>query len=104
VLGDDRPALVDRLAEQVEHRPSVSLPTGTDRRAGVEHVIPRLQPVGAAEGDRPHAAAAEVLLHLAGEVHAVAFDADGVVNARELVLGELGVERRADDLCDLPVP
>ena len=60
--------------------------------------------VGAAQGDAAHAAAAQVLLHFAGEVDLRAFDVgvdlDGVVDRRQVVLGKLDVERRADDLRD----
>ncbi len=50
-------------------RPSVALPTGTrDRAAGVDALLAADQAVGAAQGDAADAAAAEVLLHLAGEV------------------------------------
>ena len=50
-------------------RPSVSMPTGTRHRAaGVDRVHAADEAVGGAEGDAADAAAAEVLLHLAGQV------------------------------------
>ena len=58
-----------------------------------------------AEGDAADAAAAQVLLHLAGEVdlHALVLGLDlhGVVDRRQVAFVELGVERRADDLRDV---
>ena len=72
-------------------RPSVALPTGTfTGLAGVEAVLAADQAVGAAEGDAADAAAAEVLLHFAGEVdlHALVLgdDLHGVVDRRQAVL------------------
>ena len=49
-------------------RPSVSRPTGTDTGPPVSAAVDAAdEAVGAAQGDAPDAAAAEVLLHLAGE-------------------------------------
>ena len=86
-------------------RPRVSLPTGTvSGRAGIDAIHAAAKAVGAAQRHRPHPAAAQVLLHFADQVHrdAVvgAVDGDGVVDLGKLVLGELGVEGRADDLGD----
>ena len=54
-------------------RPSVALPTGTvTGRAGVDALHAADQAVGAAQGDAADAAAAEVLLHLAGQVELIA--------------------------------
>ena len=88
---------------RLKTRPSVPLPTGTvDRGTGVEHFHSADHAVGRAQGDAPHAAAAQVLLHFARhlDVHALdlAIDFEGVVNLRQRVFGKLGVERRADDL------
>ena len=63
-----RAAAVDRVAEQVEHaaeRPRRPAPSPARR---FDDVHAADQAVGAAEGDAPDAAAAEVLLHLAGQV------------------------------------
>ena len=86
-------------------RPSVALPTGTvTGLAGVDALLAADQTVGAAQGDAADAAAAQVLLHFAGEVdlHALVLgdDLHGVVDRRQAVFGELDVERRADDLRD----
>ena len=104
-VGVDRAAAVDRLADDVEHAAERRLADGhRDRPAGVDAVLAADQAVGAAQRDAPHAAAAQVLLHLAGEVdlHALVLgdDLHGVVDRRQLVLVELDVERRADDLRD----
>jgi hypothetical protein len=114
----DRPALggfhraqaVDGLADQIEH-PAEGLDAHghADRRAGVEDGRAALEAVGRAEGDRADASAAEVLGHLAPErlleglpEHLAGhFDAQGVVDPRKLVLRELRVQGRTDDLGDL---
>ena len=82
---------------RLKTRPSVALPTGTrDRGAGVDAVHAADHAVGVAQGDAAHAAAAEVLLDLAGEVglHALLLghDLHGVVDRRQMVLG--GTRRR----------
>ena len=105
-LGVDRPAAVDRFAQQVEDAAERLL---ADRhchgRAGIDHVHAAHQAVGRAEGDAADPVAAEVLLHLAGQLdlHAldIGFDREGVVDLRQVAFLELGVERRADDLHDL---
>ncbi len=103
----DRAALVDRVAEQVEHAAEARLADrDRDRRARVDDVLAADHAVGRAERHRPHASAAEVLLHLADEallaaVRCAIVELEGVVDAREGVLGELRVERGSDDLRDL---
>ncbi len=106
LVGVDRAAAVDRLAEQIEHAAQRGLADGhRDRRAGVDALLAADQAVGAAQGDAADAAAAEVLLHLAGQVELDALvlgvDLDGVVDRRQVAFGELDVERRADDLRDV---
>ncbi len=81
------------------------MPTGTfTGLAGIEAFLAADQAVGAAQRDATHAAAAEVLLHLAGEIdlHALVLgdDLHGVVDGRQVVFGKFDVERRADDLRD----
>ena len=67
--------------------------------------MPRHEAVGRAEGDRADAVAAQVLLHLAGELEVDALvlvvDLEGVIDLGQVAFVELGVERRADDLDDL---
>src|SRR5439155_13405174 len=62
--------------------------------------------VGAAQGDAPDPAAAEVLLDLPGQADLdpagdLRLDFEGVVNLRQVPLLELHVERGPDDLDDL---
>ena len=76
VLGLDGPAAVDRLAHQIEDAAQGGLADGhLDRRAGVEAVHAADHAVGVAQGDAADAAAAEVLLHFAGQVHLDALSA-----------------------------
>jgi hypothetical protein len=101
----DRAAVVDRIAKQIENPAEGFLADGDgDGPAGIDDIHAAAQAVGGAEGDRADAAAAEVLLHFAGEMdgHAVdlGIDFDGVIDGRELFFGELGVECGADDLAD----
>ena len=69
VLGHDRSAAVDHVAGQVEDAAERAFAhRHLDRRAGVEAIHAADHAVGAAQGDASHAAAAEMLLHLAGQV------------------------------------
>ncbi len=102
-VGMHRAAAVDRIAEQIEHAAERRLADRhRDGRAGIDALLAADHAVGAAQGDAADAAAAEMLLHLAGqiEIHAlvVGFDLHGVVDRRQAVFGKLDVERRADDL------
>ena len=103
----DRPAVVDRLAEQVEHAAERFLadrhghrPAGVDDSPcrGAGRRSSRARPRGRFPPPR-------CCCDFAGQLDRVAVvrcvDLDGVVDRGELVFGELGVERRADDLRDL---
>ena len=103
VFGVDGAAFVDRFAQQVEDAPQGGLAhRHADRGAGVGAGHAADHAVGAAQGDAADAAAAELGLDLAGEanLHALllALDLHGVIDRRQMVLGELGVEGRANDL------
>ncbi len=103
VFGLDRPAAVDHLAGQVEHAAERAFAhRHLHRRAGVEAFHAADHAVGAAQGDASHPAAAEMLLHLAGQIERdallLARDLDGVVDRRQVMFVEFDVERRADDL------
>ena len=103
VLGLDRPAAVDHLADEVEDAAERAFADRhLHRRAGIEAIHAADHAVGAAQGDAAHPPAAEMLLHLAGQIEhnalLLARNLYGVVDRRQLVFGELGVERRADDL------
>ena len=68
-LGIHRAAAIDRVAGDVEHAAERRLADGhLHRAARIDAVLAAHQAVGAAQGDAPHAAAAQVLLHFAGEV------------------------------------
>ena len=106
LLGLDRAAAVDRLADQVEHAAQRGrADRHLDRRAGVEALLAADHAVGAAQRDAADAAAAQVLLHFAGQVDLDALvlgrDLHGVVDRRQLVFGKFDVERRADHLRDV---
>ena len=80
LLGLDRVAEVDRLAEQVEDAAERLLADGhADRVAGVDDLDAAGEAVGRVHGDRADALVAEVLLHLAHEDGVVAV---GVLAAR----------------------
>src|SRR5262249_10918923 len=101
----DRTAAIDRLPDQVEYAAQRRLTDrNADRRSSVDALMPSDHAVGAAQGDAPNAAAAEVLLHLAGQIEmdalVIRLDLDGVVDRRQRVFGEFDVERRADHLRD----
>ena len=105
VSKSHRATIVDRIAKQVEHAAERFRPDWhAQGPAGVDDVFTTDHAVGAAQGHTPHLAAAQVLLHLADQVQRDALllgvDADGVVDRRNAVLGELDVKRRADDLRD----
>ncbi len=110
LLGKDRTEAVDGLADQVEHAAEgLDAHRHAHRRAGVEDGGAALETVGGAQSDGAHAAAAEMLGDLAperlldglAEHRAGHFDAQGVVDPRQMVFRELRVQGRADDLSDL---
>ena len=87
-VGIDRAAAVDRVARDVEHAAERGLADGhLHRLARVEAILAADEAVGAAEGDAADAAAAQVLLHFAGEIdlHALVLgdDLHGVVDRRQ---------------------
>jgi hypothetical protein len=112
LAGGHRPQPVDGLADHVEDAAQGLRADGHgDRGAGVEDVDAALEAVGRAQGDGAHAAASQVLGDLApegvarrlAEHGARHLDAQGVVDAGEVLLGEMGVQGRADDLDDFAV-
>ena len=103
VLGLDRPAAVDHVAGEIEHAAERTLADRhLDGRAGIEAFHAADHAVGVAQGHAADPAAAQVLLHLAGQIQRdallLAGDLHGVVDRRQAVFGKLNVERRADDL------
>jgi len=108
----DRTEPVDRLADQVEDAAERSLADRHgDRRPGVEDLRAALQALGRAERHRAHFAAPQVLRDLApegvvrglAEHGALDLHPQRVVDRGQLLLGELRVEGRADDLGDRTV-
>ena len=105
----DRPVrIIDRLAEHVHHAAERGGPDGhRDRLAQVDRLHAALHAVGRLHRDRPHARLAEVLLDLADDVDlrlarfAFGLDLNGVVDVRQVAVGELDVDDRTDDLNDL---
>ncbi len=100
-LTGPRPSIGSPI--RLNTRPSVALPDGHRHRgAGIDAFLAADHAVGAAQGDAADAAAAQVLLHFAGEVDldplVLAVDLDGVVDRRQMGFGEFDVERRADHL------
>src|SRR5204862_2975533 len=73
-------------------------------RAGILELDAAAEGIGRAERDGADLAAAQMAGDLADQLDRLAVEAevdfDCVVDVRELVLGELGVERGADDLGD----
>src|SRR5205814_469239 len=102
--GDDRPALVHRLADDVHDAPERGLADRhADDVAGVAHLLPADEPLGAVHGDRPHRLLAEVLRDLDDEVPRLVVDRgvrqlEGVVDRRHIAVGELDVDGGTDHL------
>ena len=98
--------LVHRFAHQVEHATQSGLPHWHgDGSPHVHDGHAAAQAIGGAEGHGAHLAPAQVLLHLAPQRAALALalhlGLHGVVDRRQLRLGELRVQRRPDHLHDL---
>ena len=100
-------AVVDRVADDVEDAAEALGADGHhDGRAGVAHRHPAYEAVGRVHRDRADGALAQVLRHLEGEVVLGVRDAgvghlEGVEDLRQLAVGKLDVDDRADDLDDL---
>ena len=97
LVGIDGTAAIDRLAGDVEHAAERCFADGDlHRLAGVDAILTADEAVGAAERDAADAAAAQVLLHLAGEIDLYAFmignDFHGVVDRRQVSFFVFDVE------------
>src|SRR5690348_12739464 len=108
-LAGERAELIDRLAQNIHHAAERWASHGNrNSRAGVVRLHPSHESLGRFHSDGAHAAFAQVLLHLCGDVNrlrhieAVARDPHGVENGRQMALFELHVEHRPDDLHDVP--
>ncbi len=103
-LRPDGGAVVDRVADDVEDATEALGPDRhRDGRAGVANGHPAHQAVGGVHGDRANGALAQVLRDLERQVVLRAGDAgvgdlQGVEDLRQLAVGELDVDDRADDL------
>ena len=96
----DRPALVHRLADDVEDAAQgLGADRHADRRAGVGHFGAAHEPVGRVHGDGAHGALAEMLRHFEDEALALVLEVQRVQDRRQIAL-ELHVDDGADDLRD----
>jgi hypothetical protein len=108
LLGVDRPEVVHGLADDVEDAAQRRLADGDgDAAAGVCGDHAAHDALGRLHRDGADAAFAEVLLDFGddvdgvGHVEALAGDAQGRVDGRQVAVAELHVEDGADDLDDL---
>ena len=104
LVGDHRPAIVHRLAGDVEHASHDAVADRhRDRRAGVGDLVAALEPLGAGHRDGAHPLVAEVLLHFQRQRDRLPLDLvvhlQRVVDRRQPV-GKLDVHHRAHDLND----
>ena len=104
-LGLDRPQLVHRLADDVEHATQRGLAHGhLDRLAGVLGRHAADQAVGGYHRHAAHPVLAQVLLDLGDDVQrdaglgARVLDVDRVVDGRQVLVVELDVDHGTDDL------
>ena len=108
-LGEgDGTLLVHGLAGDVEDAAEDALADGHGNRgAGVERGHAAHEALGRGHGDGADQAAAEMLLHLEGELFGLAGDGEvhreRLIDGRDEVLGELHVDDGADDLDDFTV-
>ena len=100
--------LVDRFADDVHHAAERSAAHGHgDGSALVDGLHAAHHAVGGLHGDAAHAAFAQMLLHFendvdgGGHVEAVADDFHGLIDRRQIPLGELHVDRGPCDLDDM---
>ena len=107
LLGVDRAALVDRLAEDVHDAAEGLAADGDgDRGAGGDGLHAADHSVGRLHGDAADLVLADVVGHFDDDVDghfpelAVVEDADGVVDRGQLAFIELDVDGRSDDLDD----
>ena len=109
LLGIDRPHLVHRLAEHVQHAAQGLLAhRHADGAAEADRLHAAHQALGGLHRDGADAAFADVLLGFAddvdglGDVEAFAGDADRGIDFRDLTFGELAVDGGAGDLDYMP--
>ena len=105
LLRLDRPALVHRVAGDVEHAAHHAVADRhRDRPAGVGDLDAALEAFGAGHRDGAHPAVAEVLLHLEGQRDRLVLRPCSRPSARcrsaGSAVGKLDVHHRTDDLND----
>jgi peptide chain release factor 1 len=103
-VGQGR-AAVDGVAQQIEQPPQALLAHGhRDGAAGVLGGGAPDHPVGGIHGHRPDHVVAQVLGHLdhQGQLAVRSRDVDGVEDPGQVVLVELDVHHRSDDLANHP--
>ncbi len=101
----DRAELIDRLADHVHHATQCAAADGNrNRSALIDGLHAAHHAVGGLHGDTAHATFSQVLLHFendadrTGHGEAVAHNLHGLIDGRQLALGELYVDRGARDL------
>ena len=98
---------IDRLADHV-HDPSQGLPPDrdADRLTGIDGLHAAHHSVGGLHADAAHAVFSQVLLDLGADADRLAarfpLDNDAVVDRRKMLLLELAVNHRTDNLYYLP--
>ena len=99
-LVDDRAALVDRLADDVEDAAQgLRADRHRDRLAGIDDLGAAHQPVGRVHRDRAHGVLAEMLRHFEHQGAAAVVDVQRVQDRRQLAV-EMDIDDGADDLGD----
>ena len=99
-LADDRPGLVDRLADDVHDAAErAGADRHRDRRAGVGDGLAAHEALRGVHGDAAHRALAELLRHLEDEAVALVVGLERVEDLRQVAV-ELHVDDGADDLGD----
>ena len=108
LLGFHRRTLVHGLADHVQDAPQGLVAHGhADAGAGVHGVHAADEPLGGVHGDAADGVLAQVLRHLHHQVplpvvDGLVGDLDGVVDRRQVPVGKLNVDHRAQDLSNLP--
>ena len=102
LLDLDWRQLVDGLHGEVEDAAEDFQADGNlDGRPGIGDFHVAHDSIGRGHRHRSDPVAAEMLLHLEGQVDVTLFDLEGVVDRRQMALGVLGIEGRANHLYDL---
>jgi hypothetical protein len=105
IFADQRTELVNRLPQHIHYATKSRATHGNgDGLAGIERLHPAHHAVGRFHGDSAHTAFAEMLLHFGGDIQrlwilkALAGDAHGVKDRRQMSRFKLNIQHRSDDL------